>query len=270
MTRPAVDSMNPTRQTILGMEVDTVSTEDVLLRVFEWAQSESGKYICVSNVHQCMETFDDPGFRNVVNSADLVIPDSQVLGFAQGFLGYGRSREIVRGVDLMGRLCEEAASRHVPIAIYGGSEASLPLLVQALRVRYPSINIACAISPPFRELSRNELDSHASDIRKSGARLLFVGIGCPKQEKWMHDQARKLPVVMIGVGAAFDFIAGVTRPSPRWIHRLGLEWLYRLLIEPRRLWKRYLKHNPRFVYHLIRQKLGRQYPLTSESARQRA
>lgn len=252
--------MSLERQTILGMEVDCISAELAMDRIYEWVATRGANYVCVSNVHQCMETFDDPEFRTIINSADMVVPDSQVLEFALRFLGFKKAGPVMRGVDLMLALCARAEAENVPIALYGGTEESLRLLQSRLLERYPGLGINSAISPPFRPLSDEEMEADAETIRMSGARLLFVGIGCPKQERWMYQQRDRLPVVMLGVGAAFDFVAGVTRPSPAWVHPLGLEWLYRLVLEPRRLWKRYIKHNPRFVFHLLMQKLGAQYP----------
>lgn len=252
--------MSIERQTILGMEVDCISPELAIDRIHEWAAARSAKYVCVSNVHQCMEAFDDPEFRSVINSADMVVPDSQVLEFARRFLGFKKSGSVIRGLELMLALCARAEAENVPISLYGGTEESLRLLQLQLLERYPALEIKSAISPPFRPLREEEMEADAEAIRVSGARLLFVGIGCPKQERWMYQQRDRLPVVMLGVGAAFDFIAGITQPSPAWVHRLGMEWFYRLLIEPRRLWRRCIEHYPRFVFFLLMQKLGRQYP----------
>jgi N-acetylglucosaminyldiphosphoundecaprenol N-acetyl-beta-D-mannosaminyltransferase len=122
-----------------------------------------------------------------------------------------------------------------------------------MAVRFPGLRIAFAMSPPFRALGPAEDAEVVADIRESGARILFVGLGCPKQERWMTAHREALPCVLLGVGAAFDFLAGAKRQAPGWLQRAGLEWLFRLVSEPRRLWRRYLIQNPRFLFHLARE-----------------
>jgi len=143
--------------------------------------------------------------------------------------------------------------RGTPIGLYGGSTSSLRDLQVQLRERFAGIQIACAISPPFRDLTETEDAIYVSQINSSGTRILFVGIGCPKQEKWMAQHREKLSCVQLGVGAAFDFLSGRKRPSPLWLQKIGLEWAFRFAKEPRRLWKRYLKHNPRFLWFGLRE-----------------
>ncbi|MBU0970232.1 MAG: WecB/TagA/CpsF family glycosyltransferase, partial [Proteobacteria bacterium] len=122
-----------------------------------------------------------------------------------------------------------------------------------LKKKYPGLHIACAISPPFRELTPQEDEEYTKQINKSGARILFVSLGCPKQERWMADHKDRLSCVMLGVGAAFDFLSGKKKHAPRWMQKVGLEWIFRLACEPRRLWKRYFKHNPRFIWYFGKQ-----------------
>ena len=255
------------RDNILGMEIDQISSDQALGKIVNWSIQARARYVCVSNVHQCMEAFDDPDFRKIINLADLVIPDSQVLAWAARFVGVGNRQPVIRGVDLMKNLCQLAAAKQIRIGLYGGTRESLAMLQRELRRLYPELLIAVAIAPPFRPLTARELLEHNAVINDANVQLLFVGIGCPKQEKWMATQKDSLSCVMIGVGAAFDFISGVTRPSPKWVHPLGLEWLYRLWLEPRRLWKRYFKHNPRFLMYLILQRLGSSLASRNRSAR---
>ena len=240
---------------VLGMRVDRLEPEEAVDMIIDWCADRRSRYICVSNVHQCMEAFDDATFSGIVNGADLVIPDSQILAWATRFVGSGTAPRVIRGVDLMKRLCERAAEDSIRIGLYGGTPASLERLKCILQQSFPALQIAHSISPPFRDLSDEENLAYAKSFGASGTNLLFVGIGCPKQERWMAAQSGQIGAVMIGVGAAFDFISGVTRPSPNWIHPLGLEWMYRLCLEPRRLWKRYFKHNPRFLFYLFLQRL---------------
>ena len=209
-------------------------------------------YVCVANVHMCMEAFDDPGFRSIVNNADVVIPDGRPLVWAQRLLG-DRDAQQLRGMDLMFMLCEAAVRDKVPVGFYGASEAVLGRLVAGLKQQFPSLNVVLQIAPPFRSLTAGEDSQYVDQINRSGVRFLFVGLGCPKQERWMAEHKESLNCVMLGVGAAFDFIAGNKRHAPRWMQVCGLEWLFRLMCEPRRLWRRYLIQNPRFIWYFVRQ-----------------
>jgi N-acetylglucosaminyldiphosphoundecaprenol N-acetyl-beta-D-mannosaminyltransferase len=240
---------------VLTMETNVTSLSDTLSVVSSLSSSNVGSYVCVSNVHMCMETFDSTDFRSVVNNADLVIPDGRPIYWAQKLLGY-KSAQQVRGQDIMNALCESSGARGLNIGLYGGSsEELLNTVVDKLKKKYPDIRIAYRYSPPFRELTEIEDSKIVSDIIAAGVDVLFVGIGCPKQERWMAEHKSKLPCVMLGVGAAYDFIAGSKKHAPRWMQSIGLEWLFRLLSEPKRLWKRYLKQNPRFIYHFCIQLL---------------
>lgn len=199
-----------------------------------------------ANVHMIMEAYDDPRFHQIMDTADIVVPDGVPLVWALRLLGY-KDATRVYGPTLTLHICEAAAHEGVPIGLYGGTEESLLEFKGFLNRKYPGIQIACAIAPPFRALSQEEDDAYTQEIFDSGARILFVGIGCPKQEWWMYNHRNRLPMVMLGVGAAFDFHSGRVKQSPVVLQRLGLEWVFRLFMEPRRLWMRYAKHNPRFV-----------------------
>jgi N-acetylglucosaminyldiphosphoundecaprenol N-acetyl-beta-D-mannosaminyltransferase len=150
-------------------------------------------------------------------------------------------------------VCEAAAKEGIPVGLYGGTPAALETLQRAYRERFSRLQIAYAYSPPFRPLTTEEDEAVVQAINASGARILFVGLGCPKQELWVAEHRGRVRAVMMAVGAAFDFHSGRVRQSPRWMQRAGLEWLFRLLMEPRRLWRRYLKHNPRFVWLVLQQ-----------------
>jgi N-acetylglucosaminyldiphosphoundecaprenol N-acetyl-beta-D-mannosaminyltransferase len=199
-----------------------------------------------------MEAFDAPDFQRSVNAADMVTPDGVPLVWALRALGLPQTRRVY-GPTLMRLVCRRAEEHGLPIGLYGGSPEVLEALRERLLERHPSLRIAFAASPPFRPATAEEDASTVQAIEASGVRILFVGLGCPKQERWMAAQREALPCVMLGVGAAFDFLAGSKRQSPAWLQRAGLEWLFRLASEPRRLWRRYLIHNPRFVVHFARQ-----------------
>ncbi|MCZ4271835.1 WecB/TagA/CpsF family glycosyltransferase [Maritalea porphyrae] len=236
---------------MLGMRLDDLDLASVLERIVEMADAGQPGYCCLTNVHQCVLVHDDPKFGAKVNAATFVISDSVILERARA-TRYGLSyKSTQRGADIMHRLCAQAAARGIKIALIGGkNNRTLEKLKINLTTIHPKLEIACALSPPFRQLSADEDANIINAISNSGARLIFVGLGCPKQENWMADHTQQIGAMMIGVGAAFDFNAGVIEPSPQWVHAAGLEWLYRLLREPRRLGKRYLTTSPRFLWLL--------------------
>lgn len=238
------------------MRVDATSYRDAVRRIAAWAEAPESRSVCVAAVNNVIRSRDDPGFRRVMNGADLVTPDGAPLVWALRLLGVARPTRVV-GTSLMWAVCALAAERSIPIGLYGGTPEVLGTLVGRLRDRWPALEIAYRESPPFRALTPQEEAVVRSDIEASGARIVFVGLGAPKQEEWMDRHRGELPAVMIGVGAAFDFIAGSKRRAPAWVQRAALEWLFRLVQEPRRLWKRYLLGNPRFLALLALQIAGR-------------
>ena len=246
---------------VIGLNAAVTNLEEVLSNVIHLSGKGLGSYVCVSNVHMCMEVFDSADFETVVNNADLVIPDGRPLSWAQKLLGH-KNAEQVRGQDIMNAICEQSGTKKLNIGLYGGSsDELLKQVITELKTSYPDINITFSYSPPFRPLTDEEDSDIVKQINDADVNVLFVGIGCPKQERWMAEHKEQLNCVMLGVGAAYDFIAGSKKHAPRWMQRVGLEWLFRLLSEPKRLWKRYLQQNPRFIYYFSRQlinhKLGR-------------
>ncbi|MFB0516187.1 MAG: WecB/TagA/CpsF family glycosyltransferase [Candidatus Neomarinimicrobiota bacterium] len=236
--------------------MDYTTYDQATRQILDMAHDGRGGYVCVCTVHMVMEGHDDPEFQRIVNGADLVTPDGMPLVWGLKLLGV-REAERVYGPTLTPVVCREAAKQEVMVGFYGGTEEVLSLMQTNLKARYPSLEIAYAYSPPFRSLTAEESGQVVKDIQASGAKILFVGLGCPKQERWMASYKERLPgVVMLGVGAAFDFIAGMKPQAPGWMQRAGLEWLFRLLTEPRRLWKRYIVHNPRFMLYFAQQLLG--------------
>jgi N-acetylglucosaminyldiphosphoundecaprenol N-acetyl-beta-D-mannosaminyltransferase len=228
------------------MRVDATSYGDASRRVARWAREGRSAYVCVATVHMVMEAFDSSAFLRTVNGADLVTPDGRPLVWALRSLGVKDATQ-VRGTDLTTHVVERAAREGLPIGLYGGTPDLLERFVGILERRYPGVRVVCRIAPPFRPLTPEEDEAVIEEILSSGARILFVGIGCPKQERWMEAHKERIPAVMLGVGAAFDFHTGRVRQAPGWMQVAGLEWLFRLLMDPRRLWKRYVRHNPRFV-----------------------
>jgi N-acetylglucosaminyldiphosphoundecaprenol N-acetyl-beta-D-mannosaminyltransferase len=240
---------------IIGMRVDATSYEDATERIITGANEKVGKYVCAANVHMVMETYDNPEFAKIVNHADIVTPDGMPLVWGLRALGVKNATRVC-GPTLTLTVCEAAANKNVPIALYGGTEESLIAFTAFLVEKFPTINIVCQISPPFRAISPAEDLAYTQQIVDSGAQILFVGIGCPRQEIWMAEHQERIPAVMLGIGAAFDFHSGRIKQAPVWMQQVGLEWLFRLMMEPKRLWKRYFKHNPRFILLLLKQLIG--------------
>lgn len=236
----------------MSIPVFDVPMDQATRLIVDWGHSNSSAYVCVANVHMAMEARDDPEFGEIVRTADLVVPDGMPLVWMLRLLGH-RLAARVRGPDLMLAVLAMAAKEDLPIGLYGGSEEVLERLTARLHELHPDLKIAVSISPPFRQLHQEEETELSTRLRDSGARVIFVGLGCPKQEKWMARHSHELNAPLVGVGAAFDFHAGAMREAPAWQQNLGLEWVYRLFQEPRRLWRRYLYHNPRFVLLALRQ-----------------
>jgi len=224
--------------------------------MIKWAQKPESRYVCVANVHVVMEAYDSPDFREVINSADLVTPDGMPLVWTLRALGV-RDQTRVYGPELTLWLLEAAAQEEIPVGFYGSSPGTIQRLVDVLKKRFPSLNIAYSFSPPYRPHTAEEDEAVVREINASGVRILLVGLGCPKQERWMAEHKGRVQAVMLGVGAAFDFIAGVKKQAPHWMQGHGLEWLYRLSQEPGRLWRRYLYTNPRFAALILLNLLSR-------------
>lgn len=232
---------------ILGTRVDGTTYDDAAARIVEWARAGESRYVCACNVHMVMEAHDVEDFRRVVNAADLVTPDGMPLVWVLRRLGL-KSQTRVYGPDLTLAVCAAAAKVGIPVGLYGGTQEVLDELQTIYRDRFPGLHIAYAYAPPFRAATREEDEAVAQAINASGARILFVGLGCPKQELWVAAHHDRVAAVMLAVGAAFDFHSGRIDQAPRWMQRSGLEWVFRLLVDPRRLWRRYFKNNPRFLW----------------------
>jgi N-acetylglucosaminyldiphosphoundecaprenol N-acetyl-beta-D-mannosaminyltransferase len=213
-------------------------------------------YVTAAAVNLVMSAREQPQTLAATLAATLAVPDGQPLVWALRALGHARATRIY-GPDLMVKFCARAARSGIPIYLYGGrTPAALALLETRLRERFPGLCIAGSFSPPFRALSAEEEREVVSAIDASGAQVVWVGIGQPKQEQWMLAMRPRLAApLLVGVGAAFDFHAGLVSQAPAWMQRSGLEWVYRLSREPRRLWRRYARYNPLFVVGFARQYL---------------
>lgn len=240
---------------VIGRRVDSVSYVSASDQIIQWAQSHDSRYVCIANVHVLMEAYDSTDFRKIVNTADLVTPDGMPLVWMMRLKG-GQSQQRVYGPTLMLYVLEAATRDNIPVGFYGGTPEVLESLIKRMKLRFKGLNVVFCHSPSFGSLSLEEDATSIKKIDQSGARILFVGLGCPKQEIWMAEHRDKVKAVMIGVGAGFDFHAGLKPQAPPWLQKAGLEWSFRLLTEPRRLWKRYIYHNPRFVFLAVADLLG--------------
>ncbi len=240
---------------ILGLRVDAVSKQETVDRVRHWAEEGEGRYVCVANVHMIMEAYDDADFAEIVNFADLVIPDGRPLSIGLGIISKTK-QEQVRGPDTMKEVCRLAEEHGIPVGLYGGKPETLNTLREKLIELHPMLDIRYAESPPFRELTDREHADTIEKINLSGVKILFVGLGCPKQERWMAENSDKTNAVMLGVGAAFDIHAEEKKEAPKWMQDFALEWLFRLVTEPGHVGGRYLKTNPRFLFLFALQLLG--------------
>jgi N-acetylglucosaminyldiphosphoundecaprenol N-acetyl-beta-D-mannosaminyltransferase len=252
----------------LNWPVPPLASQDVLgiplaltdyTRTLDWIEAaiaaRQRAFVCVAAVHTVMESQEDPQLRAAVLASDFTVPDGQPLVWAMNLLGHNLPSRVY-GPDLMERACERGAQTGQTFYLYGGRDAALATLRDELPRRYPGLRIVGARHAPFRELAPDEADEIAAEINAAAPDVIWVGLGVPLQEKWMAAMRERLDApVLVGVGAAFDFHAGLKRQAPDGLQRLGLEWAFRLAQEPRRLWRRYLRYNPRFVIGFARQYL---------------
>jgi len=243
-------------RSVVGMRLDVLTYDRADETIAAWAEAGDSRYVCVSAVNNVVVASRDPEFLDAMNGSDMTTPDGMPLAWALRLLGADEATRVC-GPVLTGVVCETAARRGIPVGFYGGAPDVLEELTRTLDRRLPELRIAYAYSPPFRALTAEEDAKVVEDIVSSGCRILFVGLGAPKQERWMAERVGALPCVMLGVGAAFDVVAGRSPRAPELLQRMGLEWAYRLVHEPRRLWRRYLLGNPRFVALFARQLVAR-------------
>lgn len=241
---------------ILGVAVNAITMQDALDQLAAWVEARSAHYVCVVPAHTIMECVNQPALLPVYNQSGMTTPDGMPVVWLTRRAAH-RPVERVYGPDLMEAVCKLSAERGYRQYFYGGAPGVAETLAARLQAKYPGLIVAGIDSPPFRSLTTAEEDAAVERIRAAGADILWVGLGAPRQDVWMKEHLDRLNVpVLVGVGAAFDFLAGKKRQAPRWIQRSGFEWLYRLLQEPGRLWKRYLKNYPRFVFLIGLELLG--------------
>ena len=258
--------MSSSQINVLGVNVSSINMTQALQTIDQWITKRlSGHYVCVTGVHGVMECQQDPELLAIHNRADLVTPDGMPLVWLNRLAGK-RHVSRVYGPDLMLTLCEHSARLGYRHFLYGGATGIPEKLAHNLTKRFPGLQIVGQYSPPFRSLTPEEDANVVAQINASGADIVWVGLSTPKQERWMAAHVDKLNApVLIGVGAAFDFHAGVKKQAPRWMQRNGLEWFFRLVTEPKRLGPRYLVNNPRFVWFLLLHALGRRRAMIEQA-----
>jgi N-acetylglucosaminyldiphosphoundecaprenol N-acetyl-beta-D-mannosaminyltransferase len=235
---------------LLSIRVDPATREQVIRHIVEWSGQSTGRAVYACNVHMLTEAAWTPDFAAVLRDADLVVPDGMPLVWLFRVMGTS-DVERVRGPQLMLDACDQCAARSIPIGLVGSTAAVMERLRAELAARFPGLRIACAITPPVTA-DATGCQPVLRAIGESGARVVFIALGCPKQEQWIHSVKEETSAVLIGVGAAFDFIAGTKPQAPAFVQKVGCEWLFRLATEPRRLWRRYLISNARFALLIAR------------------
>jgi exopolysaccharide biosynthesis WecB/TagA/CpsF family protein len=239
--------MLPAKLNILGIDVSRVDYGIVIEEIISAAKERKSFGVTAIAVHGIMEGFLDHKFAEQLNEFHIVTPDGQPVRWAMNLLGATELKDRVYGPTLMLKVCEKAALEKLPLFLYGSKENVLKKLSQNLSKKYPDLIIAGMQSDRFREATLEEDEKDINLINSSGTKIIFVGRGCPRQERWVANHLGKINAAMIAVGAAFDFHAGTLRKAPKLLQDWGLEWLFRLLMEPIRLWKRYLLLNPLFI-----------------------
>jgi N-acetylglucosaminyldiphosphoundecaprenol N-acetyl-beta-D-mannosaminyltransferase len=246
-------SGTPARVNILGVQVSAIDMDAATATLEGWIRNRTPNYVCITGVHGVMESWRDPALRTIHNAAGLVTPDGMPLVWMAKRLGFPQVRRVY-GPDLMRRMTALSAERGWRNYYFGGHPGTPERLRVVLRQVHPALQVVGTFSPPFRPVSAEEDDATVQRINAARPDILWVGLSTPKQECWMAAHVRRLQVpVLVGVGAAFDFLAGNKAQAPVWMQRTGLEWLFRMATEPRRLAGRYLRNNPAFIWHALQQ-----------------
>ena len=253
-----MENLNIPLITVLGSHYTALNRKTITQKIIRFAESEQSGYVCVANVHTTMMGYFNSKYRSVTNHALLAVPDGMPLVWAMKLLGNPK-QDRVRGPTLMRRVCEQSCKHGLKHYLLGGTNETLLALEHYLKTNSPSIKIAGKESPPFRHATDKEKAERIKRINNSGAQILWVGLGAPKQENWMWEHRHEIKPLMIGVGAAFDLLPGVIPEAPAYMQAFGLEWLYRLVKEPKRLWRRYIFNNPLFLILLTAQVISSKF-----------
>ena len=245
------DTTMAERANVIGCEISLGSYEQMVDRILTLAANKQSSYVCCANVHMVVEALKDEQFHEVLNQADLATPDGAPLAKAIQWL-HGIRQDRVAGMDLVPSLLAEAQTRDLSVFFLGDTDEVLDQLVSKVQQDFPRLRIVGAYSPPFRKGAPEKDETAVERVNQSGANLLFVALGCPKQEKWMAAHKGEIPACMLGIGNAFRTYLGILDRAPDWMQKASMEWLYRLYQEPGRLWKRYFITNTYFVLQMVK------------------
>lgn len=244
------DQLTQIKEFVIGIPFTICTFKLALNTIHHWAKEKSNKYVCISNVHSIITAQKDADLRHAIFHSDLTTPDGAPVAWALRQLGHHRQRRI-NGPDLMHLYLSKIRNTEESVFLYGNTTETLDILKNNLEIKYRGLKIAGSISPPFRPLTEDEAQEHIKIINNSMASTVWVSLGCPKQEIWMSKYSPRINAVLIGVGAAFDYHANTIKRSPKFLQKYGLEWLFRLFMEPKRLWRRYLYTNSMFIFKII-------------------
>ncbi|HEV2486815.1 MAG TPA: WecB/TagA/CpsF family glycosyltransferase [Terracidiphilus sp.] len=246
---------------VLGVRISVVDMNLAVNRSDQWIANGDPGYACVTGVHGVMEAQSDPGFLRILNHAAINTPDGMPMVWV-GWLQGHQIMDRVYGPDFMAAMCQLSVERGYRNFFYGGKPGVAELLSKSLQSKFPGLQVVGTYTPPFRALNPEEEEELVAQVHRSSPHILWVGLGTPKQERFMAHYFRQLQVpLLVGVGAAFDFHTGRLHESSNWVKRAGLQWMHRLMQDPKRLWRRYLRSNPAFLWHIALQFSGlRHYP----------
>lgn len=248
---------------LLSLNISTGTYTSITDRILSLAKSKTSSYTCVANVHMVVEAHKNKQFADIVNAADITTPDGQPITWGLRLM-HSQEQERVAGMDLLPSLIEGAAEQNIPVFFLGGTEKMLEYTRNFINEQYPNVTIAGTFSPPFRTLTYSEEEEIVRTINNSGAGLVLVAMGCPKQERWMASMKGRIQACMVGIGGALPVMIGQQKRAPLWMQNAGLEWAYRLQQEPRRLFKRYAVTNTTFIWLLVRQYLAYKFFLSQQ------
>lgn len=253
------------RANVLGVRISAVNLAIAVGLAEKWIAHGNPGYVCVTGVHGVMEAYSDSEFRRILNCAIITLPDGMPMSWVGHLQGF-RDMDRVFGPDFMSAMCRLSVERGYRNFLYGGQPGVAALLSKSLQTKFPGLQIVGTYTPPFRDLTLEEEQELADQVHRSRPHIFWVGLSTPKQDRFMAQYFKQLQVpLLVGVGAAFDYHTGRLHDSPDWVKRSGLQWLHRLLQEPRRLWRRYLSTNPAFLWHIACQLSGlRLYPCENE------
>jgi len=240
------------KKKIIDIGVSVGKYDDFTEYITKISKKKKGGYVCIANVHMLVEAYDDQAFAAVVNNADMVTPDGMPLPVMMRFL-YGIKQQRVAGMDLFPDLLRISEKEKLSVFFYGGTDDLRRKVIKKIEIEYPNLNVKGSIVPPFGKISDRLSEEYIAEINKADPNMIFIVLGCPKQEKFMGKISDRINGVMIGIGGAVPVFAGDINRAPKWMQRLSLEWMFRLFQEPERLWKRYLYTNSKFIFLSIRE-----------------